>query len=379
MHPPIALRRLVLTIATLVTMTLTTGIIATTAAHATDLPGVPGTVRASLPLNIRSGPGTGYDPIGTARTEPGYYRVLCYADGDEETGWGGTNRHWDRIAAGDPSQILGYVSDVWLDTGGDVTKQVAPCVQAPPTHPIHPLSQPVHPLTAGSPSKGRAADDTGSPQPDRYTVDGSNDYPWDGFATDPVNGEKRRIDRATGRTGDEWGMGYGQCVSFVAWKIYENNGGTERPSGRPASGWFPSDGLAKSPVTSDWGNAGNWNVTAAAKYRVDHVPHVGSVAQWVAADPENLQADPHAANDGQFPVGHVAYVTKVYPDRSIDIAQYNLRDDTGYSTLHLTPNEGGTDTQADHPADAADPYHTSTFTDWHVTWPDNFIHVNDGT
>ncbi|GAA4633106.1 hypothetical protein GCM10023196_069340 [Actinoallomurus vinaceus] len=369
MQPSAALRRLTIGIASTITITLTAGLIAGATAHATDLPGVAGTVRASLPLNIRSGPGTRYDATGIADTHAGYYRVLCYTNGDEESGWGGTNGHWDRVAAAvDPSNVLGYVADVWLDTSGDVTTQLKPCVQAPPSHPIHPL-------TAGSPSKTRAADNIGDHVRDPGGVDGDNDYPWDGFSVYWENGEKLRRDPATGRIGDKWGMGYGQCVSFVAWKLYENNGGRQFPSHRPASGWFPSDGSAKSPVTPDWGNAGSWNVTAAAAYRVDHTPHVGAVAQWTAPDPNN----PHAANEGQFSVGHVGYVTKVYPDGSVDIAQYNLRVDTGYSTLHLTPNGGGTDTQADHPADPADPYHTASFSDWHVTYPDNFIHINDGS
>ncbi len=209
-------------------------------------------------------------------------------------------------------------------------------------------------------------------QPAQPTVaDGSNDYPWDGLtAYRDANGDKLRYDKSSGRHGDQWGMGYGQCVSFVAWKIYESHGGTQRPTQVPATGgWFPSDGLKLSPVRAWWKNAGEWNTTAAqAGFKVDHTPHVGAVAQWVTG-----------GDNGYFPVGHVAYVTKVYPDGSIDIVGYNLRDDTGYSTLHLTPQQGGTDTAADHLSDPNDAYHTSSFVPFPVTWPDNFIHIYDGS
>ena len=60
---------------------------------------------------------------------------------------------------------------------------------------------------------------------------------------------------------------------------------------------------------------------------------------------------------GRFKVGHVALVTAVFPDGSIDIAQYNLLDDHLYSTMYL-PYKG-----------------TGYFAGMPVSWPNNFVHV----
>lgn len=155
--------------------------------------------------------------------------------------------------------------------------------------------------------------------------------------------------------GDQWGMAYGQCVSYAAWMIYQNNGGTQHPASIPAKGWFPSDGLAKSPVRYSWGNAGYWNGSAAsAGYRVDSTPHVGAIAQWV-----------NGSDGGAFTVGHVAYVTGVNSDGSMDLAQYNLREDSRFSTLHM-PRGGATDTSNGHGP-------------FFVSWPDHFLHIGDGS
>jgi surface antigen len=168
----------------------------------------------------------------------------------------------------------------------------------------------------------------------------TTNYPWAGLTYN--NG------------GDQWGMAYGQCVSYAAWMIYQNNGGTQHPSSIPANGWFPSDGLAKSPVRYSWGNAGSWNTSAAnAGYAVNGTPHVGAIAQWVTG-----------SDNGQFTVGHVAYVTAVNGDGSIDMAQYNLREDSRFSTLHMGRG-GATDTSNGHGP-------------FFVPWPDHFLHIYDG-
>lgn len=168
----------------------------------------------------------------------------------------------------------------------------------------------------------------------------TTNYPWAGLTSS--NG------------GDQWGMGYGQCVSYIAWMVYQNSGGTQRPSTIPTQGWFPSDGLAKGPVRYNWGNAGDWNTSAAsAGFAVSGTPTVGSIAQWV-----------NGSDSGQFTVGHVAYVTAVNSDGSIDLAQYNLREDSRFSTLHM-PRRGATDTSNGHGA-------------FFVNWPDHFLHIDDG-
>jgi hypothetical protein len=58
------------------------------------------------------------------------------------TGWGGTNRYWDRVTHDGQS---GYLADVWLDTGGDITAQVPACSNADsrasePNHTTAPLT-----------------------------------------------------------------------------------------------------------------------------------------------------------------------------------------------------------------------------------------------
>jgi len=101
-------------------------------------------------------------------------------------------------------------------------------------------------------------------------------------------------------------------------------------------------------VRTSWGNASAWAVSAAhAGYRVDRTPAVGSIAQWDASS--------------VFVVGHVAYVTAVNGDGSIDIAGYNLREDSKFSTLRLPPG-GAYDTSNGHRP-------------FFVPYPDNFLHV----
>lgn len=171
------------------------------------------------------------------------------------------------------------------------------------------------------------------------SIPSTTNYPWNGLTS------------SSG--GDQWGMAYGQCVSFAAWMIYQNFGGTQHPPTIPDADWFPSDGLSKGPVRASWGNAGDWNVSAAnAGYQVDGTPHVGAIAQWV-----------NGSDNGQFTVGHVAYVTAVNSDGSIDLAQFNLREDSRYSTLHMT-RSGATDTSNGHGA-------------FFVPWPDHFLHIGD--
>lgn len=162
-----------------------------------------------------------------------------------------------------------------------------------------------------------------------------NDYPWQGLTY--ANGS------------DPWGMLYGQCVSYVAWKIYELYGGTQRPPTIPDQGWAPSN-TSIIPITGDWGDAGSWATSArSAGFLVDQTPQVGDVAQW------NFSGD-----NGQFVVGHVAFVYQVNSDGSIELAQYNLREDSKFSTLHMT-RQGAIDTSNGHGP-------------FFVSWPDNFIH-----
>ena len=178
---------------------------------------------------------------------------------------------------------------------------------------------------------GGAPESTGGSPP--LNPNPLNDYPWNGLTTG----------------GDGWGMGYGQCVSYTAWKIYQNVGGTQHPNAIPARGWMPTD-ASRSPVTPAWGNANNWAAYASGHgIVVNHTPRVGDIAQW--------------ATYSGFPVGHVAYVYQVNADGSIDLAQYNLRENEQFSTLHMPP--GGT-------------YDTSFgYGAFFVPFPENFIHAGD--
>jgi hypothetical protein len=77
---------------------------------------------------------------------------------------------------------------------------------------------------------------------------------------------------------------------------------------------------------------------------------VGSVAQW------------NVNNVTGMKVGHAGMVKAVNGD-SIDIEQYNLREDGKYSVLHMAKNASAIDQSNGHGA-------------WAVPWPDNFIHVH---
>lgn len=170
-----------------------------------------------------------------------------------------------------------------------------------------------------------------------------NDYPWQGLYDQTLNCN-------TQPCADGWGMGYGECVSYLAWKSYEMEGGTQHPSSVPASGWTPSDQI-RALVKNGWPDAGGWADTARnAGIPIDAHPFVGDVAQWN-----------YNSNNGTFPVGHVAFVYRVNGDGSIELAQYNLREDGKFSTLHMPPG-GAWDTSNGHGR-------------FFVAWPDNFIHI----
>lgn len=177
-----------------------------------------------------------------------------------------------------------------------------------------------------------------------------NDYPYDGLGQFEHQGLT-----------DAWHEYDGQCDSFAAWKVYETLGGTARADAAtiPAAGFSPAD-RGISPVVgyagagapaSNWGDARDWGrVATANNWPVDNRPSPGSIAWW------NDQGT-------GMPVGHVGYVTDVYPDGSITVESYNLRANGQYSTIHLTP--GGTDDTSFHlPA-------------WHVVWPTGFVHIGD--
>ncbi|MEV6971141.1 hypothetical protein AB0M47_39185, partial [Hamadaea sp. NPDC051192] len=101
------------------------------ASHAADGTGrtVDGTVVASENLAVKTAPSLSAQRAGIGLLPFNHtYTVACYRDGDEVSGDYGTNRHWDLIVdPADRGRAVGYVADVWLNTGGDITTQVDAC------------------------------------------------------------------------------------------------------------------------------------------------------------------------------------------------------------------------------------------------------------
>jgi surface antigen len=130
----------------------------------------------------------------------------------------------------------------------------------------------------------------------RIGVDG---YPWS---------------RATTNAHDTWGFTQRQCVSYVAWRL--------SAAGRPVS----NEG-------NRWGSALHWD-EAAGRSSTD--PAVGAVAHWNAGETSKAFAGGRAGRFTAGGYGHVGYVTAVYPDGSVEVAQYNLRGDRRFSSMRMT-------------------------------------------
>jgi surface antigen len=165
---------------------------------------------------------------------------------------------------------------------------------------------------------------------------------------------------------DAWNEYYGQCDSFAAWKVYENLAGSaaQHPSIIPAPGWQPSN-ASISPVNQyAWGNADAWAAQFGAHYVVDTIPSPGAIAYWPNATTDPQDGNPPDPSGGIGEFGHVAYVDDVYPDGSITIEQYNMRENGEYSVAHLANGQGYTDNS----------FGLGSFS---VPWPKYFIHVAD--
>jgi surface antigen len=117
---------------------------------------------------------------------------------------------------------------------------------------------------------------------------------------------------------DPWQFYNRECVSFVAWRL------------NVQMGWKPGEPWKFSSATLDMtgnGNANNWGVYAARKgYKVDSNPAPGAVAWWGGA-----------VNNGIItgPIGHVAIVSKVNDNGTVDIEQYNASPPYAYSTMTI--------------------------------------------
>jgi surface antigen len=190
----------------------------------------------------------------------------------------------------------------------------------------------------------------GSPNPNI----GSDDYPWSPLCTyGDCGAGKVACSTSHGYCGDPWGMAYGQCVSFVAWKIYELYGGAQRPS--PAQGtqnqnWRPSDpGVNGDPINSSWGAAANWaNAATRAGKTVTQTPAVGDVAEW------------NANSKGMGSAGHVMMVVAVNSGNYITVAGYNTHLDGSYGKWNI-------------------PWHDNNWSGgapYAPPWPDNFLVIH---
>lgn len=198
-----------------------------------------------------------------------------------------------------------------------------------------------------------------------HAAHAGNDYPYETL------GQFNNTQDGT----DAWNEFYGQCDSFAAWKVYENLAGpaAQHPGSVPAPGWTPSN-ASVSPVNQftwgpdggKYGNADVWAAKfAALGYTVDTVPTPGAIAYWPNAVTDPQDGNPPNAASGIGEFGHVAFVSDVYPDGSITIEQYNMRENGEYSVAHMPFGQGYTDTS----------FSQGSFS---VPWPEYFIHVADG-
>lgn len=118
---------------------------------------------------------------------------------------------------------------------------------------------------------------------------------------------------------DAWGFTQRQCVSYAAWRL-------------------STDGHA---ITNrdGWGSASNWDDTARRLGRpVSTTPFVGAVAQWDAGETSGVYASGSSTANGRFTAGgygHVGYVTAVYSDGSVAVAQYNAGGDRTFSSMRM--------------------------------------------
>lgn len=118
---------------------------------------------------------------------------------------------------------------------------------------------------------------------------------------------------------DPWGFTKRQCVSYVAWQLAQASRAIDNADG--------------------WGSALDWDDAARRHgHAVGSRAVVGSVAQWNAGESGAWWSGASSAADGRFsagPYGHVGWVTRVYDDGSVLVAQYNGAGDRSFSTMRV--------------------------------------------
>jgi surface antigen len=109
---------------------------------------------------------------------------------------------------------------------------------------------------------------------------------------------------------DPWGFTKQQCVSFVAWRLSQR-------------------GVTVDGAT--YGNAGDWDTAAQSRgISVDSSPRVGDVAHWNPNEKVEWTVGSSSFWNMAGPYGHVAYVTSVHGDGTVDIEEYNQNGDQSY-------------------------------------------------
>ena len=113
---------------------------------------------------------------------------------------------------------------------------------------------------------------------------------------------------------DPWGYLTRECVSFVAWRM------------NVQMGWKPGEPWKFSAATVGLlGNANTWGPRLAAQgYKIDSNPAPGAIAWWGGAVSNGVITGP---------MGHVAVVSAVNDNGTVNIEQYNGTPPHEYSTM----------------------------------------------
>jgi surface antigen len=139
-------------------------------------------------------------------------------------------------------------------------------------------------------------------------------------ATSTTTGDAYPYAKDTTNGQDPWGFTKRQCVSYVAWRLADV-------------------GRAIDNATQGWGSALDWDSAARRLGKtVTTTPAVGAVAQWDANESSPFYGSGATRPNGSFVAGsygHVAWVTKVYSDGSVQVSQYNGSGDRSWSTMRV--------------------------------------------
>lgn len=124
-----------------------------------------------------------------------------------------------------------------------------------------------------------------------------DDYPYKGYPRGSVT--------------DVWRFYNGYCTSFVAWRINDLLGTRDFANHSNDTNYWAFKNFMGNV---QFGNADTWDAAARALgWAVDNSPRVGDIAQWHAYEGD-------ASNSSG---GHVAVVTRTYPDGYVDVEEYN--------------------------------------------------------